>query len=80
MLYADIQNVYSYKTDQLPILTRETDINGFHFTNPTDPLKYSLKYIEGDSGTVPPTIEIIVEFKRLSLYIKLFSTINFNWN
>jgi hypothetical protein len=62
MLYADVQNVYNHQSDQPDILVRQSDINGLPVTDPEDPLKYSLKYITGTSGTVLPTIGIIVEF------------------
>jgi outer membrane receptor for ferrienterochelin and colicin len=62
MLYADIQNVYNFKADQPPILIRESDINRTPETDPSDPLKYSLKYIKNVSGTVLPTVGIIMEF------------------
>jgi outer membrane receptor for ferrienterochelin and colicin len=61
MLYADVQNVYNHQADQPPILIRESDSNGKPVTDPLDPLKYSLKYIDGSSGTVLPTIGIIIE-------------------
>jgi hypothetical protein len=62
MLYADIQNVLNSKAAQPPILIRETDSNGIPITDPSDPTKYKLKYISGTSGTVLPTVGIIVEF------------------
>jgi hypothetical protein len=62
MLYADVQNVYNHQADQPPLLIRETDSEGLPVTDPSNPLKYSLKYIENTSGTVLPTIGIIVEF------------------
>lgn len=62
MLYADVQNVYNFKADQPEILVRQSDIKGTPVTDPLDPLKYSLKYIKGESGTVLPTIGIMVEF------------------
>jgi hypothetical protein len=62
MLYADVQNVYNFKADQPPLLIRESDSNGVPVTDPSNPLKYSLKYLENESGTVLPTIGIIVEF------------------
>ncbi len=62
MLYADVQNVYNHQSDQPDILVRQSDINGLPVNDPEDPLKYSLKYITGTSGTVLPTIGIIVEF------------------
>jgi hypothetical protein len=62
MLYADIQNLYNFKADQPPLLIRETDSNGNPVTDPSNPYKYSLKYINNDTGTVLPTIGIIIEF------------------
>ena len=62
MLYADVQNVYNHKADRPPILIRESDANGMPVTDPSDPLRYSLKYISGESGTVLPTIGVIIEF------------------
>jgi hypothetical protein len=61
MLYVDVQNVYNHQADQPGILVREYDINGNPVTDPGNPLKYSLKYIESNSGTVLPTIGIIIE-------------------
>jgi hypothetical protein len=62
MLYADVQNVYDFKADQQPLLVRVSDNNGLPVTDPGNPLKYSLKYLDNLSGTVLPTIGIIVEF------------------
>jgi len=62
MLYADVQNVYNFKADQPPILIRESDSNGAPVSDPADPLKYKLKYLDNKSGTVLPTIGIIIEF------------------
>lgn len=62
MLYADVQNVYNHKADRPALLIRESDINRNPVMDPTDPLTYSLKYINGESGTVLPTIGVIIEF------------------
>jgi hypothetical protein len=62
MAYADVQNVYNHKADQPAILIRETDNNGAPVIDPLNPQKYSLKYLKGESGTVLPTIGIIIEF------------------
>ena len=62
MLYADVQNVYNHKADQPAIVIRESDSSGNTLTDPLDPLRYSLKNIDGTSGTVLPTIGIIIEF------------------
>jgi len=62
MLYADVQNVYNHKADQPALLIRESDANGNPVTDPGNPDKYLLKYLEGEAGTVLPTIGVIVEF------------------
>jgi len=62
MLYADVQNVYNHKADQPPLLIRQSDSNGIPVTDPVNPLKYSLKYLDSESGTVLPTIGVIIEF------------------
>lgn len=62
MIYFDVQNVYNHKADQPPILLRESDANGIPVTDPNDPLKYSLKYLNDEAGTVLPTIGVIIEF------------------
>jgi len=62
MLYVDVQNIYNHQSDQPAILLRESDQNGVPVTDPQDPSRYSMKFIEGSSGTVLPTIGIIVEF------------------
>jgi hypothetical protein len=62
MLYADVQNVYNHKADQPAILVRQSDVSGIPLTDPGDPAKYLLKYLNGESGTVLPTIGVIIEF------------------
>jgi hypothetical protein len=62
MLYLDVQNVYNFQADQPPILVRVTEKDGTPVTDPSDPAKYSLKYISGNLGTVLPSVGIIVEF------------------
>jgi hypothetical protein len=41
---------------------QDKDANGIPLTDPEDPNRYVLKYISGSSGTVLPTIGVIVEF------------------
>ena len=62
MLYVDVQNVYNHKADQPSILLRNSDTDGNPVTDPGNPLNYSLKFIDGESGTVLPTIGVIFEF------------------
>jgi hypothetical protein len=61
MLYMDVQNVYNHKADQPSLLVRETDATKVPLTDPSNPLKYQLKYINAEAGTVLPTIGIIIE-------------------
>ena len=62
MLYLDVQNVYNHQADQPAILLRESDASGIPLTDPSDPLRYIPKYINGSSGTVLPSIGIMIEF------------------
>jgi len=55
MLYLDVQNVYNFKAQQPPILVLDPDQTG------ALPGRYNLKFIDGDAGTVLPTIGIIIE-------------------
>ncbi|MBP6976722.1 MAG: TonB-dependent receptor [Bacteroidales bacterium] len=60
-LYIDIQNVYNFKAETAPDYTN-LDTNGIPVINPTDPTRYVLRKIGNDTGTVLPTIGVIVEF------------------
>lgn len=62
MLYVDIQNLYNFKADQPPIIIRDSDPAGNPLTDTVDPDRYVLKNITGASGTVLPTIGVIIEF------------------
>ena len=66
MLYVDIQNLYNFQSDNPPTLLRETDENGVPvIINPEKPYVdqiYDLKTLQTTSGTVLPTIGIMVEF------------------
>jgi hypothetical protein len=61
MLYVDVQNVLNFKAEQPEILILQTDEAGNPLVNPLDSDRYLLKYVEGDLGTVLPTIGIIIE-------------------
>jgi len=58
-LYLDIQNLYNFKAQQPEELIQVRDENGQAVIK--DPLNYELKYLTSESGTVLPTIGIIVE-------------------
>jgi len=62
MLYFDVQNAYNFKSDQQDYLVRAEDGNGKPLTDPTDPNKYLLKTLKNTSGTVLPTLGIMIEF------------------
>jgi outer membrane receptor protein involved in Fe transport len=66
MLYVDIQNLYNFQSDNPPVLLRETDESSVPvIINPEAPYneqKYLLKNLQTTSGTVLPTIGIMVEF------------------
>jgi hypothetical protein len=61
MLYADVQNVLNFKADQPDLLILQTDGTGTPVIDPDDPSRYLLKLINAESGTVLPTIGIIIE-------------------
>lgn len=62
-MYIDIQNVYNFKGDERAIYTLATDVNSNPIVDSNDPSRYVLKKITGnESGTILPTIGIIVEF------------------
>lgn len=59
--YIDIQNLYNFKAIQPTIVVRETDANG-NFLLTDNGTRYVLKEIENTSGTILPTIGIIISF------------------
>ena len=59
--YIDIQNLYNFKADQQTIVVRETDASG-NFLLTDNGTRYVLKEIENTSGTVLPTVGIIISF------------------
>jgi hypothetical protein len=65
-VYADIQNVYNFKTTSNTFLTPEVDDQGNPIIeNPGDPAelqRYRMKELSSTAGTVLPTIGVIIEF------------------
>ncbi|MFW6309920.1 MAG: TonB-dependent receptor [Prolixibacteraceae bacterium] len=59
--YIDIQNLYNFQAEQQDILVRERNENG-EFMLTGNGTRYQLKRVENTTGTVLPTIGIIVEF------------------
>jgi hypothetical protein len=61
MIYVDIQNLYNFKNKNQDYIVREKNIDGiFQTTNGGQ--DYVLKSIPNKSGTVLPTLGIIVKF------------------
>lgn len=60
-LYLDIQNLYNFKAEQPSELVQVKDGNGQAVIDPEDALRYELKYLPSESGTVLPTVGIIIE-------------------
>ncbi len=65
-LYADVQNVYNFKTSSSEFLVQERDSEGNPIIeNPSDPpelQRYRMKVLQTAAGTVLPTVGIIIEF------------------
>ncbi|WP_163715256.1 TonB-dependent receptor [Mangrovibacterium lignilyticum] len=59
--YIDFQNFYSFKNENQDILVREEDANG-QFITTDNGTRYQLKRIKDESGTVLPTIGVILQF------------------
>lgn len=59
--YIDIQNLYNFQAEQTPIVVRETDANG-NFLLTDNGTRYVLREVENTTGTVLPTIGIIIAF------------------
>ena len=61
-LYADVQNVYNFKSRNAPIYTNK-DENGAVMDDPIDPEnRQQIRVIDAYSGTILPTVGIIVKF------------------
>ena len=64
-LYLDIQNLYNFKADEQDNLTNLDENGNPVIINPDDPYSqqlYELRRIQSESGTVLPTVGVIVEF------------------
>jgi outer membrane receptor for ferrienterochelin and colicin len=60
-IYLDIQNVYNFKSQGSPYLVVARDTNGNPEIDPADPSRYQLKSLKSETGSVLPTIGIIIE-------------------
>ena len=61
-LYLDIQNFFNYKYLGPPTLIAKQDNNGNLVKDPKNPNQYAADYLVNSSGTVLPTIGIILDF------------------
>lgn len=59
--YIDIQNLYNFQAEQQDIIVRDTDDSG-NFILTDNGSRYQLRRVDNTTGTVLPTIGIIVEF------------------
>ena len=66
MVYFDVQNLLNFQTASAPVYNRELDAVGtpiiINPTAPSNEQKYQLEKLETTSGTLLPTIGIMVEF------------------
>jgi hypothetical protein len=60
--YLDIQNLYNFKSQEPDVLVLQKHEDGSSVIDPADPNRYMLKYLPMETGTVLPTIGIIMEF------------------
>lgn len=60
--YLDVQNVYNFQARTQPFLALEYDGAGNPVTDPNNSNAYLLKEIENTSGTVLPSVGIMIEF------------------
>lgn len=61
MLYVDVQNAYNFKSDSQPYVIRQKNEDGT-FATTDDGTRYILEEIPSVSGTVLPTVGIMVKF------------------
>jgi outer membrane receptor for ferrienterochelin and colicin len=61
-LYLDIQNLYNFKAESPDILNVRSDANGNLLTDPDDADRYQIYFIKDESGTILPSIGVIVDF------------------
>ncbi|MFL2578881.1 MAG: TonB-dependent receptor plug domain-containing protein [Parvicellaceae bacterium] len=61
-IYLDIQNLYNFQAETPRSLIALTDENGNKISDPNDPSRYQIKYLENTAGTVLPSIGLQFEF------------------
>ena len=61
-LYTDVQNAYNFQSESEPIYTNK-DVNGDVLKDlGGDPAKQGLRILDNTSGSILPTVGIIVKF------------------
>lgn len=60
-LYTDVQNVYNFKAKSTPMYTNKDANTGLAVTDPNDSTRYVLRTIEAFSGTILPSIGLIIK-------------------
>lgn len=60
--YIDIQNIYNYQTELQPYLNVKKDAQGVPLTDPNNPAAYQTYNIRNTSGTLLPSLGIMIEF------------------
>jgi hypothetical protein len=61
-MYLDVQNVYNFKIETPHFVDTQKDSSGTPLTNPSDPDRYLLEKIPNTSGTILPSIGLMIEF------------------
>jgi hypothetical protein len=63
-LFLDIQNLYKFSAAEQDILTVKRDANGNALLDPSssNPSRYQMQFLNNTTGTVLPTIGLIVEY------------------
>ncbi|MEM7163599.1 MAG: TonB-dependent receptor, partial [Bacteroidota bacterium] len=61
-LYLDIENIYAFEYEDIPYVDLVRDANGIGQINPNDPNRYLLRNVSNPSGTVLPSLGIVIEF------------------
>jgi hypothetical protein len=59
--YLDIQNVYNFKSNAPEILVVQRNTEGDPVVDPLDSSRYLMKYLASESGTILPTLGIVIE-------------------
>jgi hypothetical protein len=60
-LFVDVQNLYNFQAELAPLLDVVRDEAGNPITDPLDPTRYQTYQLANPSGTVLPTLGIIIE-------------------